>query len=428
VESAYSASLVGFKLVDKATVIVKFNASSHGPCTMNVSGTGDIPMLNAYSGPLSSGTNSFPIGGTWQSLATLVYDTTLNAWIKQGGDIDLGSTGLINGCPPELMVRLCAEVGAHPYFVTPHLAIDPATDYIPNLAGYCRSYGPPWMVPRFEGPNELWNTAPRFYQTGYANAKAKAYGWEADHHNWYGKIMSVLGQAVSIAYGDDRTKYQVLCGVQTVLGESAAGTTSCNARLASTKYLAQSMPPQAPYTKKAASNWVTHVCCAQYFVPSEYKTAQETADAVAYTATVDPAERKSIVRAYADTSNSGAGHFTLQKCAALYSSWKAWAEKFGIQKMCGYEGGYSPDYNGGGKTPVDILRAAAKESPSLSEFTTMNYDNFVGLSDRNFVAEFPSCFQFSGMTPSNNVWSVLEDIYRKPDPPQWSAIVAFNKK
>jgi hypothetical protein len=427
-DSAYSASLTGFKLADKATVIVKFNASSHGPCTLNVSGTGDIPILNGYSGPLSSGTNSSPIGGTWQSLATLVYDATLNAWIKQGGDIDLGSVGLINGCPPELMIRLCAEVGAHPYFVTPHLAIDPATDYIPSLAGYCRAYAPSWMVPRFEGPNELWNTAAGFYQTGYANAKAKAYGWGADFHNWYGKIMSVLGQAVSIAYGEDRSKYQVLCGVQTVLGESAAGTASCDARLASTKYLAQSTPPQASYTKSAASNWVTHVCCAQYFSPSEYKTAHETADAAAFMATSDPAVRMSIATAYGDTVNSGEGRFTLQKCAILYSNWKVWAEKFGVHKMCGYEGGYSPDYTGGGKTPADILRAAAKQSLSIGKFTTMNYNNFVGLSDRNFVAEFPSCFQLSGTAPSSNVWSVLEDVYQTPDPPQWSAIVAFNKK
>src|SRR5262249_34757725 len=53
VESAYSASLAGFTLVDKATVIVRFNVSGQGPCTLNVSGTGDIPILNAYSGPLS---------------------------------------------------------------------------------------------------------------------------------------------------------------------------------------------------------------------------------------------------------------------------------------------------------------------------------------------------------------------------------------
>jgi hypothetical protein len=95
--------------------------------------------------------------------------------------------------------------------------------------------------------------------------------------------------------------------------------------------------------------------------------------------------------------------------------------------MCGYEGGYSPDYTGGGQSQVDLLRAASKQVPSLSGFTTMNYNNFAGLSDANFTSEFPSCFQLSGAMPSNNAWSVLDDIYQTPNPPQWTAIIAFNQ-
>ncbi|WP_271605841.1 hypothetical protein [Bradyrhizobium sp. CCBAU 11434] len=427
VGSAYSAQLAGFRLADKATVMVKFNVSNSGLSTLNVSGTGDIRILNEYSNPLSSGSNSYAVGGTWQSFATLVYDATLNAWIKQGGDVARGSLGISNGCPPELMVRLCAEIGAHPYFVTPPLAIDPATDYMPSLAAYCRDNGPSWMVPRFEGPNELWNTASGFYQTGYANAKATAYGWGADCHNWYGKAMSVLGQAISTVYNGDRTKYQVLCGVQTATGTSASGTGASDARLASPKYLAQSSAPQSPYTKTPASRWVTHVCCAQYFTPSEYGTAQETTDATAYVAAAgNPDLQLQIATAYANTANSGTGAFTLYKAASYYANWKAWAKKFGVQKMCGYEGGYSPDYTGGGRTAVDILRAASKQVASVNGFTTQNYNNFVGLTDATFVAEFPSCFQLSGSAPSNNAWSVLEDVYQTTIPPQWAAIVSFN--
>ena len=224
----------------------------------------------------------------------------------------MGSTGLQNGVPPELMVRLCAEVGAHPHFVAPPLALDPITDFIPKLAAYCRDNAPSWMVPRFEGPNELWNIAGGFYQTTYAMAKSRAYGWGDDYHNWYGKVMSVMGQAVSAAYGGDRSKYQVLCGVQTAVGSDAGGTASHNDRLASSKYVSQSAPPQAPYTKTPASNWVTHICCAQYYTPSDYKTAQEASYAAAY-ATAEPSLKDSIANAYAMTSNSGAGAFTLSK-------------------------------------------------------------------------------------------------------------------
>lgn len=422
--STYSASMPGFTLKDKATVIIKFDASYKGPCALNVSGTGDINILDATCTPLSSGGNSFPVAG---KIATLVYDATLNAWIKQGGDVALGDAGINNSCPPELMLRLCAEVGAHPYFVTPPLAIDPATDYMPSLAAYCRDTGPSWMIPRFEGPNEVWNNSGGFLQTGYANAKASAYGWgKEDFHNWYGKAMSVLGQAVSAAFGADRTRYQVVCGVQTMTGHSIGGTVTSNDRLASTKYLAQAAPPQSPYTKTPASNWVTHVCCAQYYLPTIYGQAEEQSMADAYAgAQGDPTLQQSIASSYASTANSGGGFYTLSQVAIAYANWKAWAKNFGIKKMCGYEGGYSPDYTGGGLSKVDRLRAASKKAPVLSNLTRINYTNFVSLSDASFTAEFPSCFQLSGPSPSSNVWSVLENIY-EPSTPQWSAIVSFN--
>lgn len=100
-------------------------------------------------------------------------------------------------------------------------------------------------------------------------------------------------------------------------------------------------------------------------------------------------------------------------------------------KMCGYEGGYSPDYatNTNGLSQIDMLRFAGKLVTSTATYaagmqtvTTTNYTNFTS----NTLAEFPSCFQFTGQTPTNNVWSVLEEIYQAPLPPQWNAIVLFN--
>lgn len=428
--NAYAANLPGFKLVDKATVIVKFNESGNGPCTLNVSDTGPISIISEYatslipSAPLYPN-DFFPIGGTWRSFATLVYDATLNAWIKHGGDFARGSSGLDNGCPPELIVRLCAEVGAHPYFVTPHLAIDPATDFMPSLAAFCKANGPSWMIPRFEGPNELWNYAAGFYPTRYAVAKATAYGWGADYHNWYGKVMSVLGQIVDGAYNGDRTRYHVICGVQTGLGKQIDGTASCDARLESSKYLAQTFPVQAPYTKTPAKNWVTHVACAQYITPSEYNTAQEQLDASAFVAAVGNSTLQyNIASSYAMTVNSGSTTFTVNKVAMIYANWKTWALSHGIKKICGYEGGYSPDY--GGSDAVKALRIASKQAAGLATVTAQNYANFVGLTDATFVAEFPSCFQLSGLVPTNSAWAVLEDIYQSPSPPQWTAIVNFN--
>jgi hypothetical protein len=99
--------------------------------------------------------------------------------------------------------------------------------------------------------------------------------------------------------------------------------------------------------------------------------------------------------------------------------------------MAGYEGGYGQTYQHGGtaaSNQVTALQYAAKlvsNSPNsatgLLKYTTLNYNNFVAAG-----GEFPSLLSFSGPTPSNNVWSVLEDVYQSPDQPQWTAIVLFN--
>jgi hypothetical protein len=423
VGNAYSAAAPSgwTGLVDKATVHVLFNASAtqSGTCSLNVGGTGDINILNESSGALSTGSNSYPVASTFQSLATLVYDAALNAWIKQGGDVAYGSVGLNGGVPPEMMVQLCAEVGAHPYFVAPPLACTPMTNWHAQLATYCKNNGPSWMVPRFEGPNELWNTKAGFFQTGYANAIATAYGWGADYHNWYGRAISTIGQDVSAVYGADRTKYQILCGVQTITGNSPS---SSNPRLSSAKYLLQT--PQSGYQASAASNWVTHVCCAQYITPGDYNTATETTLATNYAGGDNTAPQT-----YCDSVN-GAGSFTLSVEAGLYLDWKTWAQGFGIQKICGYEGGYSPDYSSLGNSSVDRLRAASKQISTLALYTQINYKNFFALNDGTFTAEFPSCFQMAANININgystDAWSVLEDIYQSPNPPQWEAIRLFN--
>lgn len=139
---------------------------------LDVGGTGAKNILNQYCNPLTLGGNSYPIGRTYQSLATLVYDEGLDAWIKMGGDAAQGQRGLMNGVPPELFVRLCAEVGAHPHMLIPHLALDPMSDYADEAMSVCKGYQDtttPWMIPCFEPSNEVWNPADQYNHTNYAN-------------------------------------------------------------------------------------------------------------------------------------------------------------------------------------------------------------------------------------------------------------------
>ena len=470
--------------------------------TMNVASTGNIDILAEDTSSLSFRNNAYPRANNGQALATLVYDAVLNAWIKFGGDVAYNSIGLDNGAPPELMVRLCAEVGAHPYFTIPVMALDPMTDYALELANYVKTSGPSWMVPRFEPINELWNTATGFFQTGYANTKS-AVNWSGGtYHDWYGKVASTLGQAVAAVYGSAGlgSAYQVIAGVQTILGDTSGNRAPSAERLTASKYVAQAAVAQSltwsggtiNFTKSAANGWVSHLAVANYYNPSAQGQAAETTmvnafGPVRFKATVvngamavsaiDTAggalavgmtvfgrpiggnlmqSRVTITGGSApnwtlsdSTINSASETFyaaldmsqpalyadtvasSLSGLNTLYQNWKAWAAGFGVQKMCGYEGGYSPDYaTGGSATPTNILRFAGKlptSSPAAAngmlDYTTVNYRNFIAAG-----GEFPSCFQLSGSYPSANVWAVLEDIYQAPNPPQFEAIRLFNAK
>lgn len=240
--------------------------------TLDVGGTGKIQVINEFATQLTSSGNGFPLGtGGDGSLSTLAYDETLNAWMKQGGSGS--SSGLDNGVPIAICLRLCREVGAHPWFVSPSLTCTPMSDWHTELATLCRDTMPGWMTPYIEPPNETWNTAGAFYNTTYANAIGQLYGWGAtDNANWYGKALSTIGQAVNAVYGGlvDGTKYKIVCGIQAA---SAASPVGNDARLKSTKYLLQT--PQAGYTATQAAGWCTNVCLGHYMAPWSFGYLQE---------------------------------------------------------------------------------------------------------------------------------------------------------
>lgn len=434
-------------LVDKATITVLFNASAtqSGTCSLNVASTGDINILNQASGALSVGTNSYPEGGSFRSMATLIYDATLNAWIKKGGDVAANSQGLNNGCPLEIMIQLCDLVGAHPWIVAPPYAVDPMTDYHTRVATYVKAIGPSWMIPRFETCNELFNTFSGFDQTGYANAKAAAYvvsaGWAggSNYQSWQGKILSTIGQAVSAVYGGqpDGTKYQVVCGVQTITFSTTAGANANDPRVTSDQYLAQSTAAQSGYAKTAGYLVATHAACANYFAPGDYNTAAETTAAANYAAAAgNAALQLSIVTAYADTVAGAATGFNLANTNSLYGFFRPWTQKFtnnaGLKlKQCGYEGGYSPDVNVGETAQVKTLRLASKVvadiGKSLTGGTLTSGATVAGtyVDFTNSGGEYPSCFQLGG---SDNIWSVWDpNVYVVPTPSQGLAIMMYNQ-
>ena len=109
-----------------------------------------------------------------------------------------------------------------------------------------------------------------------------------------------------------------------------------------------------------------------------------------------------------------------------------WANGKGVFRICGYEGGYSPPSTGAtfsASNSTDRFKEASKKNTALSQYTLYNYNNFMtSIDGGNVTAEFPPCFQLSGLVNSSQIgdpWSVLDDIYESNNS-QFDAIVNFN--
>lgn len=257
--------------------------------TINANGTGAKWVLNENSSYITDNSNTRPVANTFQSLATYIYDAGLDVYLKFGGDAAYNSMGINNGVPPELQMRLAVEIGAHLWLPMPFLTQDPVTDYVPEVISMVKNYpGASWMKPRFEPVNELWNGAAPFYGTYYANVKAPLNwpGVGANYMDWYGKVLSTLGQTAANIYGGVGglgTSYNVMLGIQTATGVGG-GTSGSDERANSSKYVAQAAAGQSltwsggtiNYTKTAAKGWTSHVTPANYITPSEYGSGTET--------------------------------------------------------------------------------------------------------------------------------------------------------
>lgn len=274
---------------------------------INVPGTssGPIEILGEYCNTLSGGqttinggSNTYPVADSYREVGTLVYDATLGKFIKYGGDIGIGSAGIFNSVPIESILSLAWSVGAHPWLISPPLAVDPVSDWWPNVMLYDKTNRPSWAKLRIEPPNELWNRGVNFFQTGFADAKSAAYhisdptNWPlpADYHNWYGKVLSVLGQTAYQIYGPGSldSTYQVLGGVQTPIF-IAGDVNNAFPRFAATNYVNagavqspltgawgtltfQAVPARAYSSFPSATNYASHISTSTYFSSNAYNT------------------------------------------------------------------------------------------------------------------------------------------------------------
>lgn len=412
----YTATLSGFTLTDKAWVLVRYDRTSVGGSpTMNISGTGAKPikdqLVNQDGGSVIQYSVRYP---TLNYVGGLVYDSDLDCYLMCGGSPETGVRGPYVGWPIELAFALCKAVNAHCSIPIPAHSMDPQTDLVLEIATRgCDAFDGTGLKLQLEGPNECWNTATQFWATYFAWFKEKVRsGSDFDWHQWYGRAVSKIGKTMSTVFSGDRSKYDVICSVQTYSG-AAAGSAN---RMESARYVSET-----GQASDAAKNWVTQVHITGYWSPSQVNTAIEDTAIAAYDAAGTAAAKAAIVETFMlDESGPNGGLALLN---TRYSVWQAWVASFtGLTISLGqYEGGFSPDYvnDSGGGILTNNFREACKNWPTLYTRTIQNYTSFT----ETYGGVMPSVFQLSS---ERNVWSVLDpDIYVTDESDQWDAIVHF---
>lgn len=128
---AFTVAKSGFTLTDKAQVIVKWNATSGVSPTIDIEGTGAVPVRSRYGGLL--GAAEVP---TTNFVSCLTYEERLGCYLKHGSATE--DEGISHGMPVEAIIQFCREIGADPWFIPPYLSLDPLSDYMPSLAQLCK--------------------------------------------------------------------------------------------------------------------------------------------------------------------------------------------------------------------------------------------------------------------------------------------------
>lgn len=352
-----------------------------GYVTISVGGGPKIPMFNSNFYPYPQGFIGYPSANNTFSVRVLVYDATFGAFVN------LFSTSGGASVPPELCLDLCYKLGAHPWFCIPYFAADPATDFLPQLATLIQNTyqngKAPWMIPRFEIANEIFNTALQAGPAQYANRKSGYYGW-TNGFDWEGKVGSILGQACAnvFGYANKGTKYHWIMGVNTTVGtDQNFGTGTFKNYFNSNQFMTNDPNAvQSPYTRTPAFVWLSHLSAANYVVPSANTENAVVSLGFQYTVTNagNPTAQAQNAADYVDSLGGSALHFNSAQVITYFTNWVAFGQgvtqsqthwtylgtnyTFGVDP---YEGGYSPDYGGGGGAVSTITGATVTSGTTV---------------------------------------------------------------
>lgn len=404
--TTFTATLSGFALTNGATVIVDIPSaiSASGTTTLNVSSTGAIAMKELVIGSgLVAWTRSS--GGT-PKRGTFTYLADLAAFVTFG--TETFNEGLKGGVPPSVMIDLCNELNCHGHFVPPCLTCDAPSDYVEELAYLAANRLNAGLQFRIEmGPNETWNNS---FPAYYIGAAYSTFHYSVvNRDDWYGRVGSLNGNTVKTKFGGDRSRYAVLCGVQTGVAPDNVSGANTMRRMESTRHVLAGGTP--------ATNFITHVCPANYwttmhmFADTQGTTAERylrflevirharswnDGDAAAKLAAINWVFEEAAI----DDWVSAAMVERLDRWSAVAQNYNIFgtSEKLGLTF---YEGNYYPgDITANAIHGIDgVTRSATGEDP-----TVILVNNVGGASGHAFVAGMTCTFRnLGGITQLNGI-------------------------
>lgn len=228
--------------------------------------------------------------------------------------------------------------------------------------------------------------------------------WVARHlySEWYGRVASIMFQAISAIFSADRTKYDTCIGVQCFSTPGGANV----ARFTAPEYVAE-----MGTTAVEPWRWATMSAYAKYVKSGYYGTATET-DMATEWATASAGRKLELEIEFMTYESNAQQQEAWDGVAAQMVLWADYLPPLGIASDI-YEGGLETNQNGAVGT-LGNFRNALKFNPICKWLTAKHYKFFKSIGGDRYAH-----YMFSGL----QTWSLRDpDIYYAIHP-QYDALV-----
>ena len=162
------------------------------------------------------------------------YNATLDCFVLHGGngggtgsEVPFGTGGDVNHVPFSLMAKIATRFGCHLQFSVPCQASDLGGSAVTAACAEVQANLGPGLIAFAEIGNENWNTNKGFWDTQYTLVMHN-FRYNKNYtvpDQGYGAILAVAAPVIHAAFGGDKTRYQLACGLKTAAQANISATT-----------------------------------------------------------------------------------------------------------------------------------------------------------------------------------------------------------